>query len=57
MTNVAMRREWPTKIVEECCQTESVRDRVVLCADNFSRELLQRVKRFIGDARTANDRN
>ena len=57
MTNVAMRRERPTKIVEERCQTEGVRNRVVLRADNFGREFLQRVKRFVGDARTANDSN
>src|SRR5207244_2218398 len=44
-----------TKIVEECCQTESVRDRVVLSADNFRSEFLQRVKRFVGEARTADD--
>src|SRR5437016_5201519 len=53
MTNVAMRRQGSTKIVEEGYQTESVRYRVVLCADNFSREFLQRVKRFVGEARTA----
>ena len=52
MTNVFMRRERTTEVNEERLKTKRIAHGEVLSLDDFGRQLLQGVNRFVGEPRT-----
>ena len=52
MTTVFVRRKRATEVMEERLETKRIADAEVLSLDDFGRQLLQGVNRFVGEPRT-----